>query len=124
MDLSDKKHPKPASWPDADFIIGNPPFLGGSLIWEALGTEYRDTLWECYDIPGFSDLCCYWFELARRAIEKNEHIRSGLLATQGIRGSENPQIASEVEKAIRQNAGLVAGAMLDRRSDEPAAAEE
>ena len=37
---------------------------------------------------------------------------------------ENPQIASEVEKAIRQNAGLVAGAMLDRRSDEPAAAEE
>jgi len=37
---------------------------------------------------------------------------------------ENPQIAAEIEKAIRQNAGLVAGAMMDRRSDETAAAEE
>ena len=38
---------------------------------------------------------------------------------------ENPQIAAEIEKAIRQNAGLVAGAMMDRKgSEEPAAAEE
>jgi recombination protein RecA len=37
---------------------------------------------------------------------------------------ENPQVAGEIEKAIRQNAGLVAGAMMDRRGDEPAAAEE
>ena len=38
---------------------------------------------------------------------------------------ENPQIAAEIEKAIRQNAGLVAGAMMDRRgSEEGAAAEE
>ena len=40
---------------------------------------------------------------------------------------ENPQVAAEIEKAIRQNAGLVAGAMMDRKgggSEEPAAAEE
>ena len=38
---------------------------------------------------------------------------------------ENPQIAAEIEKAIRQNAGLVAGAMMDRKgTGEPAAAEE
>ena len=37
---------------------------------------------------------------------------------------DNPQAAAEIEKAIRQNAGLVAGAMMDRRGDEPAAAEE
>jgi recombination protein RecA len=39
---------------------------------------------------------------------------------------ENPQVAAEIEKAVRQNAGLVAGAMMDRKagSDEPAAAEE
>jgi len=37
---------------------------------------------------------------------------------------DNPQIAADIEKAVRQNAGLVAGAMMDRRSDEPAAAEE
>ncbi len=38
---------------------------------------------------------------------------------------ENPQVAAEIEKAVRQNAGLVAGAMMDRKgSEEPAAAEE
>jgi recombination protein RecA len=38
---------------------------------------------------------------------------------------ENPQMAAEIEKAIRQNAGLVAGTMMDRKtSEEPAAAEE
>jgi recombination protein RecA len=38
---------------------------------------------------------------------------------------ENPQMAAEIEKAIRQNAGLVAGAMMDRKgAGEPAAAEE
>ena len=38
---------------------------------------------------------------------------------------ENPQVAGEIEKTIRQNAGLVAGAMMDRKgAEEPAAAEE
>jgi recombination protein RecA len=37
---------------------------------------------------------------------------------------ENPQIASEIEKAIRQNAGLVAGGMMARKSEDSAAAEE
>jgi len=38
---------------------------------------------------------------------------------------ENSQMAAEIEKAIRQNAGLVASAMMDRKgTEEPAAAEE
>ena len=41
---------------------------------------------------------------------------------------ENPQVAAEIEKTIRQNAGLVTGAMMDRKGGgedkEPAAAEE
>jgi len=35
---------------------------------------------------------------------------------------ENPQVAAEIEKAIRLNAGLVAGAMMDARAGEEAAA--
>jgi hypothetical protein len=99
LDLSDPRLAKPASWPDADFIIGNPPFLGGSLIWEALGTEYRDKLWASHDIAGFSDLCCYWFELARRAIERNGDVRAGLLATQGIRGEVNRTVLERIKKS-------------------------
>lgn len=98
LDLSNPKHPKPANWPDADFIIGNPPFLGGSLIWEALGTEYRDKLWSAFNMPGSSDLCCYWFELARRMIERNGELRAGLLATQGIRGEVNRTVLERIKK--------------------------
>jgi hypothetical protein len=98
LDLSNPKLPAPARWPDAEFIIGNPPFLGGSLIWEALGTEYRDQLWASYDLPGFSDLCCYWFELARRAIKRNPHMRVGLLATQGIRGGVNRTVLERIKE--------------------------
>jgi len=36
---------------------------------------------------------------------------------------ENPQVAAEIERAIRQNAGLVAGAMMDGKGAEEAAEE-
>ena len=28
LDLSDPEHPKEPEWPEAEFIVGNPPFLG------------------------------------------------------------------------------------------------
>ncbi|MCH8965019.1 MAG: class I SAM-dependent DNA methyltransferase, partial [Planctomycetes bacterium] len=31
LDLSDPEKPEAARWPDADFIIGNPPFLGSKM---------------------------------------------------------------------------------------------
>jgi type II restriction/modification system DNA methylase subunit YeeA len=33
-----------AMWPDADVVIGNPPFLGGKLMRTVLGDEYVDRL--------------------------------------------------------------------------------
>jgi hypothetical protein len=44
LDLSDPQTPRPAKWPEVDFIIGNPPFLGGSLIWEGLAARGRTPL--------------------------------------------------------------------------------
>ena len=32
LDLTDPAHPKEPEWPEADFIVGNPPFLGGKLL--------------------------------------------------------------------------------------------
>ena len=40
------KNPRPAEWPDADFIVGNPPFLGTARMREALGDGYAETLRE------------------------------------------------------------------------------
>jgi len=44
LDLSDLDHPQEPTWPAADVIVGNPPFLGGKLLRSNLGDEYVDAL--------------------------------------------------------------------------------
>jgi hypothetical protein len=87
-------------WPECDIIVGNPPFLGGSRLWEELGRHYQKELWKVYDgrVPGFADLCCYWFEKARLQIEKGKCKRVGLLATQGIRGGANREVLKRIKE--------------------------
>ncbi len=82
-------------WPEADVIVGNPPFLGDKLMRGELDNGYVEALRSTYGdrIPGQSDLCCYWFEKARDLIEQGRCKRAGLLATQGIRGGGKPRSA-------------------------------
>ncbi|MBN2581504.1 MAG: class I SAM-dependent DNA methyltransferase [Planctomycetes bacterium] len=88
----------PAEWPEADFIIGNPPFLGSKLFRQSgLTDEYVGAMYAAYDLPNTSDLCCYWFEQARRAIERHPTTRAGLLATQGIRGGDNRTVLQRIK---------------------------
>ena len=104
IDLSDPTNPKEPEWPKVDFIVGNPPFLGGGMLRSSLGDVYVEKLFAAYGrrIPNFSDLCCYWFEKARHQIEKGHCKRAGLLATQGIRGGAN----REVLKRIKETGGI------------------
>ena len=85
-------------WPKADFIIGNPPFLGGKLLRRELGDTYVDDLLALYDgrVKGESDLVCYWFEKARVELESDPAKRVGLLATQAIRGGANRKVLEHI----------------------------
>ena len=58
LDLTDPEHPAEPEWPAAEFIVGNPPFLGSKLIRTGLSDEYIDTLFERYGnrVPGEADL--------------------------------------------------------------------
>jgi len=87
-------------WPKCDVIVSNPPFLGGSKIWEELGREYQTELWRVYEdrVPGFADLCCYWFEKARDLIDHGDCSRAGLLATQAIRGGANREVLKRIKE--------------------------
>ncbi|HEX4348840.1 MAG TPA: DNA methyltransferase [Verrucomicrobiae bacterium] len=87
-------------WPDADIIVGNPPFLGDKIMRGQLGDDYVEELRKIYGdrIPGQSDLCCYWFEKARRLIENKRCERAGLLATQGIRGGANREVLKRIKE--------------------------
>jgi type II restriction/modification system DNA methylase subunit YeeA len=86
-------------WPTVDFIIGNPPFLGGNRIRQELGNDYVERLFSLYDgrVPAFADLCCYWFEKARAHIAAGKCKRAGLLATQGIRGGANREVLKRIK---------------------------
>jgi type II restriction/modification system DNA methylase subunit YeeA len=100
IDLSDPENPKEPEWPEAEVIVGNPPFLGGSKIWEELGRGYQQALWQLYEdrLPGASDLCCYWFEKARAMIASRKALRAGLLATQAIRGGANRTVVDRIKE--------------------------
>ncbi len=80
-----------AAWPEADVVIGNPPFLGGKLLITHLGDEYVSRLLKAYRgrVPAEADLVCYWFDKAGRQIESPQTTRAGLVATNSIRGGAN-----------------------------------
>src|SRR5207237_9424291 len=88
LDRSDPENPTEPEWPEAEFIVGNPPFLGDKKMRGELGDDYVTALRALYadSIPGGADVCCYWFEKARRQIGEERALRAGLLATQGISG--------------------------------------
>lgn len=87
-------------WPEADVIIGNPPFLGGNRVRKGLGDDYVEPLWELYKgrVLPFADLVCYWFERAREQISTGKAARAGLLATQSIRGGANQQVLARIKE--------------------------
>lgn len=57
--------PKATTWPEAEFIVGNPPFIGASRLRESLGDGYAEALWKAYPkMPQSADLVMYWWEKA------------------------------------------------------------
>jgi len=92
-------HPVEPAWPEADVIIGNPPFLGGSKLRRELGDAYVEDLWSLYTgrVPGGADLVCYWFERARALVAHDQGGRAGLLATNSIRGGANRRVLERIK---------------------------
>lgn len=81
---------KAAPWPEADFIVGNPPFLGQFRQREALGDGYVDAIRTTYsDVPDAADLVMYWWHKAAQAVAAGRTIRAGLITTQSITQKQN-----------------------------------
>lgn len=87
-------------WPAADFIVSNPPFLGGKKLRDTLGNEYVERLFGLWSdrVPAEADYCCYWFEKTRAQITAAKTQRAGLLATQGIRFGANRQVLQRIKE--------------------------
>ena len=78
-------------WPDADVVIGNPPFLGGKLLIGGLGEDYVSRMFSAWQsrVPPEADLVCYWFVKAGEQVASGKATRVGLVATNSIRGGAN-----------------------------------
>lgn len=87
-----------ADWPEADVIVGNPPFLGDKRMRSKLGADYTKRLRKCYagEVPGGADLVCYWFHKARRHIVEGKLQRAGLVSTNSIRGGGNRKVLDAI----------------------------
>jgi type II restriction/modification system DNA methylase subunit YeeA len=96
----EKGHPVEPGWPEADAIIGNPPFLGDKKMREGLGDKYVDDLRELYEgrVPGGADYVTYWFERARQQIADGDAKRAGLLATNSIRMVGNRPVVERLKQ--------------------------
>ncbi|MBI1775676.1 MAG: class I SAM-dependent DNA methyltransferase [Proteobacteria bacterium] len=101
-----------AEWPEAEFIVGNPPFVGNKRMIAAMGEAAATRVREAFDgrVPAGVDLVCYWFEKARSAIESGVTKRAGLVATQAIRQGANRKVLERVRDT---------GFIFEAWSDEP-----
>lgn len=87
-----------AEWPNADVVVGNPPFLGASKILGELGDDYSHLLRSAWSerVPGFADLVTYWFAKSWMMIESGRLRSAGLVATNSIRGGANREVLKPI----------------------------
>ena len=83
-----------AEWPEAEFIVGNPPFLGkGERMRAALGQDGLDALTAAYpDVPASVDFVMYWWDRAAQAVREGRARRFGLITTNSVTQTFNRRI--------------------------------
>ncbi|OHU62763.1 DNA methyltransferase [Mycobacteroides chelonae] len=90
-------------WPQADVIIGNPPYNGRRKMVEDLGLDYTRRLAQRYpNVGGVSDFVTYWFPLAHQALPSGG--RAGFVATQAIRDNASRKASLDY---ILENDGVI-----------------
>lgn len=82
-----------ADWPQADFIVGNPPFIGKSAMRDALGDGYVETLRDVWtDVPDSADFVMFWWQHAAAQVAAGHTRRMGLITTNSLRQTFNRRV--------------------------------
>lgn len=88
-------NPKKAPWPEAEFVVGNPPFIGTRRIRLRLGDGYVDALRAAYpEVVETADLVAYWWQEAARRTASGQVRRFGLITTNSINQAYNRPVLS------------------------------
>ena len=96
--------PAQATWPVADYIVGNPPFIGASTMRAALGDGYVEALrgvWK--EVPESADFVMHWWSRAAALVVSGSAKRFGLITTNSLRQTFNRRV---VQAAIDKGLAL------------------
>ena len=86
-------NPRKATWPEADFVVGNPPFVGIARMRAVLGDGYAEAIRSTYDdLPESCDYVMYWWNRAAVLAHEEKLIRFGFITTNSLRQTFNRRI--------------------------------
>ena len=87
---------RPADWKKADYIVGNPPFIGNKRMREDLGDGYAETLRAAYPaVPDSADFVMYWWHKAAVLVAAGKVRRLGLITTNSLRQTFNRRVVQQ-----------------------------
>jgi len=92
--LFDYKNPRRAEWPQADYIVGNPPFIGASRMRDALGDGYTESLRKAWKgaVPESADFVMFWWQKAAAEVVQSRCKRFGFITTNSIHQTFNRRV--------------------------------
>lgn len=100
-----RAHALRVEWPEANAIIGNPPYHGSQMLRGQVGGEEIDFLKETFGI-GVKDYSVYWFRKAHERLGPGG--RAGLVATNSVTQNRNRKPSLEW---ILENDGVITDAI-------------
>lgn len=96
--------PRKTIWPQADYIVGNPPFIGCKRMRGVLGDGYVDALRGAWpEIPESADFVMYWWHIAAETVRGGSASQFGFITTNSIRQTFNRRVVQaqlEAEKPL------------------------
>lgn len=86
-------NPRAAQWPQANFIVGNPPFIGAGLKRATLGSGYMEALGMVYsEVRDGSDFVMYWWHKAAWLVREGAVEQFGFIATNSLGSTFNRRV--------------------------------
>lgn len=88
--------PRRADWPEADYVVGNPPFIGAAAMRRALGDGYVEALRAAWkDVPDSADFVMYWWQQAAELTRTGKLKRFGFITTNSIKQAFNRRVIEQ-----------------------------
>jgi len=86
--------PSRPEWPEADYIVGNPPFIGCKRMIDALGDGYTEALRQAWKgaVPDSADFVMYWWRKAAELLAAGGVQRFGFITTNSIHQTFNRRV--------------------------------